>query len=272
MVYFLGFACFPFALGVAMALFGLKLSEVENRLFDNIKKTKSTFPEETQTIESGLALMRDVTQVTQDAVNDYKENPNLFANHNLFARNRQLLLNAYFCLLCSSYGTQFVILRVILENNFLMRLFNKKPQLAFEWLSKEMQGRFPKEIQLKYGKSGISDRRIEVNLEKRIFKEIAKKTARSEISTFYKQLSNYIHPNFLGWQELIGDKEQHLIILNMPQFTPQNTDKAIGIMLYLTQLSIKEFVDIFKDHLLPFAVQLKKWQDNYFRLIVRYKE
>jgi len=145
-----------------MTLFGLELSEVENRLFNNIKKTKSTFPEETQIIEFGLALMRDLTQITQDAVNDYKTKPNLFANHNLFARNRQLLLNAYFCLLCSSYGTQFVILRTVLENNNLMRLFNKNPQFAFEWLSEDVQKRFSEETQLKYGKS--KKKKLEVTL------------------------------------------------------------------------------------------------------------
>ena len=107
-----------------MILFSSKLFEVESRLFDNIKKTKSIFPEETQKIEFGLALMRDLTQITQNAVDDYRTKPNLYANHNLFARNRQLLLNAYFCLLSSSYGTEFVILRTVLENNNLMRLFN----------------------------------------------------------------------------------------------------------------------------------------------------
>ena len=31
-------------LGVTMTLFGLKLAQVENRIFANIKKTKSAFP------------------------------------------------------------------------------------------------------------------------------------------------------------------------------------------------------------------------------------
>lgn len=256
-----------------MILFGLKLSEVESRLFDNIKKTKSIFPEETQTIEFGLALMRDLTQVTQDAVNDYETRPNLFANHNLFARNRQLLLNAYLCLLCSSYGSQFVILRTVLENNNLMRLFNKNPQYAFEWLPKEKQKRFSKETQLTYGKSNESNRTFSPSfVRKHVFNEIEKEKVRTEIKKFYHQLCNYTHPNFLGWQELVGQREGSEMILNMPRFLWKNTDKAIGITLYLTQLSFKTFVETFKDYVGGFAHRLKEWQDNYNKLIVRYKD
>lgn len=254
-----------------MILFGSKLSEVESRLFDNIKKTKSIFPEETQKIEFGLALMRDLAQVTQSAVNDYKTRPNLFVNHDLFARNRQLLLNAYFCLLCSSYGTQFVILRTVLENNNLMRLFNKNSQYAFEWLPKEKQRRFSKETQLKYGKSHMANRTFKADfVRKHVFNEIGKKKVRSEISKFHNQLSNYIHPNFLGWQELVGQRGEIEIILNMPRFLLNNAEKAVGITLYLTQLSFKTFVETFKDYVGGFADQLKEWQDNYNQLIVKY--
>lgn len=255
-----------------MILFGLKLSKVESRLFNNIKKTKSIFPEETQTIEFGLALMRDLTQVTQDAVNDYKTRPNLFANHNLFARNRQLLLNAYLCLLCSSYGTQFVILRTVLENNNLMRLFNKNPQYAFEWISKEKQIWFSKETQLKYGKSGIEKRTFKIDVRKKLFGEITKKKVTGEIQRFHERLSNYTHPNFLGWQELAGQRGESEITLNMPRFLWNNTYNAIVITLYLTQLSFKTFVETFKDYVGGFAHQLKEWQDNYNKLIVKYKD
>lgn len=256
-----------------MTMFGSKLAEVESRLFDNIKKTKSIFPEETQRIEFGLALMRDLTQVTQDAVKDYKTRPNLFANHNLFARNRQLLLNAYLCLLCSSYGTQFVILRTVLENNNLMRLFNKNPQYAFEWLSKEKQKWFPKETQSKYGKSGKSNRPFKAGwVRKQVFNEIEKEKIRSGISKFYGELSNYTHPNFLGWQELVGRRGESEIILNMPRFLLNNAEKAVGITLYLTQLSFKTFYETFKDYAGGFADQMKEWQDNFNKLIVRYKD
>lgn len=203
---------------------------------------------------------------------DYKIKPDLVTNHNLFARNRQLLLNAYICSLFSSYGTQFVILRVVLENNFLMRLFNKHPELAFEWLSKEMQKRFQKEIQVRYGKSGVSDKIIKVDLNRRIFRDVAKVNARSDIARLYNELSNYTHPNFKGWQELIGQKGQTEIILNMPRFVSSNADKSVGMTLYLIQLSFKSFVESFRDYLSPFADQLNEWKATYYKLIPRYIE
>jgi hypothetical protein len=256
-----------------MTLFGLKLADVESRLFDNIKKTKATFPEETQMMEFGLALMRDLTQVTQDVVSDYKTRPNLLANQNLFARNRQLGLNAYFCVLCSSYGTQFVILRTVLENNNLMRLFNKEPQYAYEWLPKEMQKTFSKETQLKYGTSGKENRTYSPSfVRKHVFSEIKQGKVRSDITAFYDDLCNYTHPNFLGWQELVIKEGQNETTLNMPIFIPPIAEKSIAEMLFLTQLSFKTFFETFKGHLSGFAVQLKIWQDNFKKLIVRYGE
>jgi hypothetical protein len=68
-----------------------------------LKKTKAVFPEETVQLEIGLELMRNLTKVSHEAVNEYPLKPNLYTNHNLFSRNRQLLLNAYTSLLFSSY-------------------------------------------------------------------------------------------------------------------------------------------------------------------------
>jgi hypothetical protein len=256
-----------------VTLFGSKLTEVESRLFENIRNTKTVFPEETRRIEMGLALMRDITRITNDAIKDYQTKPNLFANHNLFARNRQLLLNAYFCLLSSSYGTQFVILRTVLENDNLMRLFNKNPQYAFEWLSKDMQGRFPEETKLKYGKSGKHDITYHARfVRKHVFDEIGKEKVRSDIKEFYSDLCNYTHPNFRGWRELAGNLGEVEIILNMPHFQDKNAETAIGITLYLMQVSFKAFVETFRDYLSGFSNQLKEWQDTYNKLIFRYNE
>jgi len=58
----------------------------------------------------------------------------------------------------------------------------------------------------------------------------------------------------------------------MPRFILHNADKSIGITLYLMQLSFKAFVETFRDYLLPFALQLKGWQDNYNKLILRYED
>ncbi len=95
-------------------LFGSNLSEVENRIFENFKKTKSVFPEEICLIESGLALMFKLTSISKDVCKEYQNKPNFYTNHNLFVRNRQLLLQAYISCLSSSYGSEFVILRTVL--------------------------------------------------------------------------------------------------------------------------------------------------------------
>src|SRR5664280_1974144 len=113
-----------------MTLFGSDLSKVEKRILENSEKTKKVFSEETNLIELGLKLMWDSTNVTEKAQKDFAENPNLVANTNLFGRNK-LLTNAYSCMLFAAYGTQFVDLRVVLENNNLMRLFNFSHRQAY---------------------------------------------------------------------------------------------------------------------------------------------
>ena len=256
---------------IVMILFSSKLSEVENRLLSNIKKTKVAFSEETQLVESGLILMRDMAHGTQDTVRDYEKNPNLLTNHNLFERNRELLLNAYFCMLCSSYGAMVVILRVVLENDFLMRLFKKQPQFAFEWLSEGIQGKFSIGIKSKYGKSGISNRKIKIDLGKAIFRDVAEKKARSDINNFYKQLSDYSHPNFEGWTHLINANDGYGIVQSIPQFSQDYADEAMGMMLYFMQLSFKAFYETFKDYTKAFAPQLNEWQENFKKLMARYE-
>jgi hypothetical protein len=256
-----------------MTLFGTTLSEIESRMFENLKRTKAVFPEETQRIEWGLALMRNLTQITVETSKEYQRKPNLFANHNLFARNRQLLLNAYSCLLFSSYGTQFVILRTVLENNNLMRLFNINPQYAYEWLSRNVQKQLSEEAQLKYGKSGKHDVTYKASKVRRlVFEGIEKENLRSDINTVYKQLCNYTHPNFYGWRELIVQNGNVEVILNMPFFMTGISETAIGLNLYLMQLSFKTFVETFREYLAGFAHPLQEWQNNYNKIMLKYKE
>jgi len=255
-----------------LAIFGKRLSEVESKLFSNMNRTKKAFPEETQTMEFGLELMSYLTALTRKAVDDFRMNPNYPANLNLFARNRQLLLNAYFCILCSSYGTQFVILRTVLENNNLMRLFNKNPRYAYDWFSEEFQKRFSHETQNKYRRPEKSNVAYKPSCVRKEIFEVGKEVVGLGIKEFYDQLCNYTHPNFIGWQELIGYLGKNEIIMNKPAFYWKNTFKAIGITLYLMQLSFKTFVETFKDFVGPFSYQLKEWQDSYNELILRYKD
>ena len=254
-----------------MILFGLKLSKVEDRLPANVKRTKSAFPEETQMMEFGLALLLDLTPILKDAEKDYGKKPGMLANCNLFARNIQLLPNAYSCLLGASYGTQFVILRTILENNNLMRYFTKNPQYAYEWFPRIIQKRFSKETQLAYGKSGKESQTFyPASVRSDIFGTKGK--VKQDIEKFYDRLCNYTHPNFPGWQELIDMKDKHEFIQTLPQFSPDYTYTAIGMTLYLTQYSFKTFTETFKGYILPYALQLTKWQQDYLKMMVRYEE
>jgi len=238
-----------------MPLFGTKLSDIESRLFENAKKNRAVFPEEIKQIETGLRLLRGLTKITKEASKDYPNKPNYSANHELFARNRELLLNAYVSLLFSSYGTHFVILRTVLENNNLMRLFNKNPQFAFWWFPRRMQKRFTKEVQIKFCKQG---------------KE--KETIRDEIKEFYSQLCDYTHPNYAGWKELVVQKEGVEMILNVPNFSLKESENATGIYLFLMQGTLKGFVETFRDYLQEFASQLNTWQEKNKPLLQRHRE
>lgn len=255
-----------------MILFSSNLSEVENYLLKNIKKTRFAFSDETRLLELGLKLMHDIAQETRDMAGDYRKSPNLLTNYNLFARNRELLLNAYFCMLSSSYGTQVVILRVVLENSFLMRLFRKEPQFAFEWLSKEIQEQFSSEMKSRYGRSGLSDRKIKVDLNKGIFRDLVKKEVRINVDFFYKQLSDYSHPNFAGWAYLTSSNGKCHVAQNNPRFSPDYAFETFGMMFYFMQLSFKAFYETFKDSLQSFAPQLDEWQENYKKLMMTYYE
>lgn len=254
-----------------VSVFGLKLSEIERHFLGNVKKTKSVFPDETTAIERGLALMFDLTADLNDAVRKNKE-PNLYANRSLFARNRQLLLNAYFCMLCSNYGTQFVILRTVLENNDLMRLFNLHPQYAYWWLSSETQKQFPSEIQAKYGKSGKHD--IEFGnswVRNNLFKEIKKEKVAKNIKEIYGELCDYTHPNFKGWQELMGSVRKEEVLMKMPAFAENNIFEAIGLSLLLMQMSFKTVVETFRfSSLFAFFSDLARWQNTSQKLMTRY--
>jgi len=252
-------------------LFGNSLNEIDERLSSNLKKTKSVFPDEIQLIESGMLLMREVTQITDVASKEYPKAPNMYANHNLFARNRQLLLSAYISCLHASYGTSFVILRTVLENNNLIRLFNKNPQLAFDWLPKEEQLKFDQEIQKRYGASGkINETYNPIPVNNLVFDDKTKPEIGEELKKFYGQLCNYTHPNFTGWQELIAYKGDIGVIQNMPTFSPDTGETVIGVLLFSMILTFKAFVETFKGYLIGYANQLMQWSDNSIKIMMRY--
>ena len=195
----------------------------------------------------------------------------MYANHNLFARNRQLLLSAYICCLHASYGTSFVILRTALENNNLIRLFNKNPQLAFEWLPKDEQLKFEPEIQKRYGTRGKKNETYDpMPVTDLVFDDKTKPEIRKELKKFYGQLCNYTHPNFTGWKELIAYKGDVGIIQNMPTFSPVTGENVIGVLLFSMILTFKAFIETFKGYLIGYANQLMQWNDDFIKIMTRY--
>jgi len=255
-----------------MSLFGLKLSELEHHLFKNTQRTRSAFSEETRAIENGLAMMVDLTNDVNEAIRK-KAEPNIYANMRLFARNRQLLLNAYFCMLCSNYGTQFVILRTVLENNNLMRLFNLHPEYAYEWLSSEKQRQFPSQVQAKYGRSTRKNREFkDLRVRAQLFREIKKEKVAKEIKEIYGQLCDYTHPNFKGWHEVMGLHGNEEVLLRMPAFVGDNAIEAVKLSLWLMQLSFKTMVETSRVFISDFGVDLDRWQRTCNKLMVKYTD
>ena len=254
-----------------MVLFSPQLHKVETRLIENTSKTKKLFPEETNLIEYGLALMWNLDSVVNEAKKDLETKPNVYANTNLFGRNREPLLNAYFCMLTSNYGTQSVILRTVLENNNLMRLFNKEPRNAYEWLPKEKQAGFLEEVQRKYAGSAEKKKFGASCVRNAIFDE-KKAGVKQTVIEIYDSLCDYTHPNFIGWQEIMGSKGNEEVLLDLPTLTGYNTEESMKIMLYMIQLSFKTFYDTFKGYITGYEDKLTTWQNEFHRIFERYIE
>jgi hypothetical protein len=222
-------------------------------------------------MEHGLDLMFSLTPDINEALRN-SEKPQMYANGNLFARNRQLLLNAYLCLGCSHYGTQFVILRTIMENNNLMRLFNLHPRYAYEWLPLDKQKQFSLETQTKYAKSGRAGATFKAQwVRNMVFKKEGKEEVGKQIEKIYSELCDYTHPNFKGWRELMGLQAKKEVLLELPAFTPDNASELVPATLFFMQMSFKTCVETFGQYLVSFAIQLDAWQRDFNKLMVRYE-
>ncbi len=156
-----------------------------------------------------------------------------------------------------------------------MRLFNSNPKCAFEWLPKEQQMKFSVEAQRKYD-DGVEKKTFDpFCVMKEVFDEIKQKKVKKDIARIYGQLCNYTHPNFLGWQEIMGMQETKEVLLASPALVAENADGAMKITLYLIQLSFKTFVETFRDYLNDnpnTLAQLSEWQGNYNRFMTKYMQ
>jgi len=253
-----------------MSIFSSELSKVEERIVQNSFKTKQIFPEETRLIEFGLRLLWQLTEVTNDAKKGFPTKPNLLANVNLFGRNRQLLLNAYFCMLSSNYGTQFVISRTVLENNNLMRLFNLNPSYAYEWLTVDKQKQFSEDIQSKYSTLTEKKQFEPFWVLKKVLSQEKQKKARKDTARIYGQLCEYTHPNFLGWREIMGKQGENEVLLDLPTLTSENAENAVVMTLFLIQGTFKTFVETFRGYWDHYADQIYEWQVRFNKLIAKY--
>ncbi len=251
-----------------MSLFGDNLGMLESRIRKNSSVTKEVFPEECNLIEVGLALMWDFTAITREATDMAK--PNVYANRNLFGRNRQLLFNAYFCFLSSCYGTEYVLLRTVLENNNLMRLFNSNPQYAFQWLPAEIQSSFPSQTQEKY--KGCNEKKFQpFAVLKQVQNEEKQKRVRDAIGKIYGQLCDYTHPNSSGWQEIMAVQRDEEFLLDLPTISGENADEAMKMLLWLFQFTLRTFVDTYGiDCLLQYSNRWNWWKVTFDRLITKY--
>lgn len=252
-----------------MSLFGQKLRVMEGCFLINASNTKKVFPEETELIEFGLALMWNSNSVINQAKEDFETSPNLYANTNLFGRNRELLLNAYYSMLSSNYGTQTVVLRTVLENNNLMRLFNKEPRHAFEWLPKERQTKFSADVQNKY-KGSAEKKEFGAGFVRNGIYDEKKESLKKSVGNIYGVLCDYTHPNFLGWQEIFGMQGTNEVLLELPTFSVYNARENVKIQLFMMQSSFKAFFDTFKLYLSDLFNELDTWQREFNRLIPKY--
>jgi len=86
----------------------------------------------------------------------------------------------------------------------------------------------------------------------------------------YGQLCDYTHPNFVGWQEVMGLKDKTEVLLEMPTFVGANSDNSLKLMLYLMQYTLKTFVETFNQYLRDYETRLSTWQENLGKVMSKY--
>jgi len=199
----------------------------ETALIDRsiMKRTEQVFPEETRLILASTNLMRRITSISKDAIEEFSTNPVLPVIMNLFARNRELVHFSTVCLLNGGYAPSKVLVRVGLENSLYMRLFRKKPELIKDWFTNPET--FRKEWPLK-------------KIREELF--LRNPTLWKAYTEFYWVLCNYSHPSFKGWSEQIVEHG----ILWRPVFNADYASECIGLIFFILVQSFQQFAQVFK--------------------------
>lgn len=193
-----------------------------------IKRTEDIFPDETKLILASTNLMRRITKVSKDAINEFDAKPHLPAIMNLFARNRELVHFSMVCLMNAGYAPMKVLSRAALENTLCMRLFNKNTDLAGKWSTN------PEKFGKKWTPQKIRDVLFPRNSD--LWKAY---------NEFYWKLCYYAHPSAKGWGELIYEKS----ILWHPIFNEDYTSECIGLIFFIIVQSLQQFAEAFKEWL-----------------------
>jgi len=192
----------------------IKLNKRETNLINMqiVNYAQRVFPEEMRLILATTNLMRRITSISKHTIEEFPKNPRLPAIMNLFCRNRELVHFATVCLVNGGYASSKVLMRVGLENSLCMRLFNKRADLAKEWLSNPEQ----------FGKEWTP---------KKIREELFPKGSRlwKAYNVFYGELCNYAHPSFKGWSEQTYGKN----ILWRPVFNADFASECIGLIFFI---------------------------------------
>ena len=195
-----------------------------------VRRTEDVFPDETILIRASTNLMRRITKVSKDAINEISTNADLSAVMNLFARNRELIHFSTVCFMNGGYAPTKVLSRAALENTLCMRLFNRKPELAKEWFTN------PDEFRQEWTPQKIRDELF-----------TGGSSLWNSYNEFYWKLCDYSHPSFKGWSELTHERG----IPWCPLFNADYASECIGLVFFIIVQSLKQFAEAFKKWFSP---------------------
>lgn len=197
------------------------------RLDDNYMSTKADFAQEVCASERLIEYMRTILDGWDMDAPTLDSRPDLQTSVILFARNRQLFLSAYDLFMSGCYGSSLCLLRIMLENTNLMRLFQTNPKEAVSWTNGHLFDAHPTVKAAHESKPKLGEKYYKL----------------------HAQLSNYVHPHTAGWNELFVPSSKGSGIQNMPTYRKAIAQEVWGILLLLGLRTVTEFVGVFKSNM-----------------------